>query len=106
MNFLSNPARNRPLRRMALVGLLVAPALATAAPATIVPAEVVIHCQQIQLPSQRAVAELLQIDNLGQAYRARAHLMEDAKRACNRSGVARVRLLGPGAVEHRTAGVN
>ncbi|HSM10572.1 MAG TPA: hypothetical protein VK827_03270 [Lysobacter sp.] len=109
MGFLPGPARNRAASRTAMVAMInlgLAPAMALAAPAAAVPADVVIDCQQIRLPSQRAVAALLQIDNFGQAYRARARLMEAAKRACHRPGVARVRMLPPDAIERRNAGVN
>ena len=109
MDCLPDPARNRAACRTAMVAMInlgLAPALAIAAPAATVPADVVIDCQQIRLPSQRAVAALLQIDNFRQAYRARAHLMEAAKRACHQPGVARVRVLPPDATERNSAGVN
>ncbi|MFC3552295.1 hypothetical protein ACFOLC_14920 [Lysobacter cavernae] len=73
-------------------------ALAVAWPAAVAgsqpqPEKLVLDCDRVALPSQQAVARLTGIDNIGQAYAARADLMAQGQRACQREGVAQVRLL-------------
>lgn len=50
----------------------------------------VIDCEQLKLPTQREVGELLGQHNLGQVYASRAALMAQAHRVCLRDP-ARVR---------------
>ena len=52
-----------------------------------------LDCAHIALPSQVAVARLTGYDNIGQAYAARAKLVAEGQRVCQREGVARVHLL-------------
>ena len=52
-----------------------------------------IQCHAPRLPSQRAVADLLDYRNLGQAYAARSRLMLRAQRSCKQSGSERVRVV-------------
>lgn len=57
------------------------------------PATVTIDCQQMRLPSQRAVAALLGIDNFSQLYDARARLMVMAGRTCKQLNADRIELV-------------
>lgn len=71
-----------------LIALL--PLAAAAAPSQ-TPA-VLVDCARPVLPTQRAVAEMAGIANLGQAYALRTRLMLDVQRAC-KSGAGQVRLV-------------
>lgn len=73
----------------ALLG--VASAYATEAP--IGEPSIVIDCAKPALPSQREVGEMTGQHNFSQVYATRARLMSEAHRACQREGVARVRLV-------------
>ena len=53
----------------------------------------VIDCAKPALPSQREVAEMTGQYNFSQVYATRARLMAEAHRACQREGIARVRLV-------------
>lgn len=57
------------------------------------PATVTIDCKQMRLPSQRAVADLLGIDNFSQLYDARARLMVKAGRTCKQLNADRIELV-------------
>lgn len=80
-----------------VLALLPGIALAAAAGPEPAPAPAVtgiaIDCARVVVPSQRAVSELLGIDNFGQAYRARERLMVNAMRDCQRPGMARLLLV-------------
>lgn len=54
---------------------------------------VVIDCANPALPSQREVGEMTGQSNFGQVYATRARLMSEARRACQRDGISRVRLV-------------
>ena len=51
---------------------------------------IVIDCEQLRLPTQREVGELLDQHNFAQVYASRAALMAEAHRLCRR-GPAQVR---------------
>jgi hypothetical protein len=53
----------------------------------------VIDCAKPALPSQREVGEVTGQYNFSQVYATRARLMSEARRACQREGVTRVRLV-------------
>ena len=53
----------------------------------------VIDCANPVLPSQREVGEMTGQSNFGQVYATRARLMSQARRACQREGATRVRLV-------------
>jgi hypothetical protein len=72
-----------------LAGSLLAPALARAGSDTS-PAQVVIDCAQLKLPTQREVGELLGQHNFAQVYASRVALMAEARRICLR-GPAKAR---------------
>lgn len=55
--------------------------------------DIVVDCTKPSLPSQREVAEMTRQYNFSQVYATRARLMAEARRACQRQGVARVRLV-------------
>lgn len=54
---------------------------------------VVVDCAKPALPSQREVGEMTGQYNFSQVYATRARLMSEARRACQREGVTRVRLV-------------
>lgn len=64
---------------------------ATEAPAS-EPA-IVVDCAKPALPSQREVGEMTGQYNFSQVYATRARLMAEARRACQRKGITRVRLV-------------
>jgi hypothetical protein len=55
--------------------------------------DIVVDCAKPALPSQREVGEMTGQYNFSQVYATRARLMAEAHRACQRDGVARVRLV-------------
>lgn len=80
---------------LALLPLLVsfgaASAHATEAPAG--ESAIVVDCAKPALPSQREVGEMTAQYNFSQVYATRARLMAKARRACQREGITRVRLV-------------
>ena len=56
-------------------------------------ASIVVDCAKPALPSQREVGEMTGQYNFSQVYATRTRLMAEARRACQREGVARVRLV-------------
>ena len=54
---------------------------------------IVIDCAKPARPSQREVGEMTGQYNFSQVYATRARLMSEARRACQREGVTRVRLV-------------
>jgi hypothetical protein len=56
-------------------------------------ASIVVDCAKPALPSQREVGETTGQYNFSQVYATRARLMSEARRACQREGVTRVRLV-------------
>lgn len=85
---------NRRIRfAAALCMACVAPAFAQEGPTTLPPVHVVQYvadCAHPALPTQRQVGEWTGLHNFGQVYAARAGLMGDIARACQRPGVDRV----------------
>lgn len=80
---------------IALLSLLASFGVASAH-ATEVPVgepNIVVDCARPALPSQREVGEMTGQYNFSQVYATRARLMAEARRACQREGVARVRLV-------------
>ena len=81
--------------RLAFLFLLasfgIASAHATEAPAT--EPGIVVDCVKPALPSQREVGEMTGQYNFSQIYATRARLMSEARRACQREGITRVRLV-------------
>ncbi len=68
------------------------------------PVRLVFDCERRALPHQRLVGETLGLHNLGQVYDARARLMAEVGRACQRPGAERVGLvLMDAAVRTRSA---
>ena len=60
------------------------------------PVRLVFDCDRRVLPRQRLVAETLDLHNLSQVYDARARLMAEVGRACQRPGAERVGLVRAG----------
>lgn len=54
---------------------------------------IVVDCAKPALPSQREVGEMTGQYNFSQIYATRARLMSEARRACQREGITRVRLV-------------
>lgn len=54
---------------------------------------IVVDCAKPALPSQREVGEMTGQHNFSQVYATRARLMAEARRACQREGITRVRLV-------------
>ncbi len=52
-----------------------------------------VDCVKPALPSQREVGEMTGQYNFSQIYATRARLMSEARRACQREGITRVRLV-------------
>ena len=52
-----------------------------------------VDCVKPALPSQREVGEMTGQYNFSQVYATRARLMSEARRACQREGITRVRLV-------------
>jgi hypothetical protein len=72
-------------------------AAAQSAPDPMVPT-ITIDCQRPLLPSQKDIARLTGVDNLGQAYTVRTRLMIDTQRACQRNaGIVQLVLANPRA---------
>jgi hypothetical protein len=81
--------------RLALLSLFASFGIASvhATEAPIGQAALVIDCAKPALPSQREVGEMTGQYNFGQVYATRVRLMAEARRACQREGVTRVRLV-------------
>ena len=54
----------------------------------------VFDCEQRSLPSQRQVGAWTGQHNVGQVYATRQRLMGEIARACNRSGIEQVQIIG------------
>jgi hypothetical protein len=54
---------------------------------------IVVDCAKPALPSQREVGEMTGQHNFSQVYATRARLMSEVRRACQRQGITRVRLV-------------
>ena len=72
-----------------LMTAMFAAALPFAATVSHAQGSLTISCASPHLPSQQAVGKLLELDNFGQVYSARARLMQDIQRACHK-GAAQV----------------
>jgi hypothetical protein len=80
--------------RLVTLSLLAPFAIAThAAEAPVAGPAIVVDCAKPALPSQREVGEMTGQYNFGQVYATRARLMAEAHRACQRKGIAQVRLV-------------
>ena len=86
-----------PLRRIsnrcAALLLVLVPAAALAGPDPAAGSGILVSCQTRALPSLRQVSDLTGQFNSYQLHATRARLMAEAGRACQRPGIARVRLL-------------
>jgi hypothetical protein len=80
--------------RLAMLSLLASFGAAThAAEAPVAAPAIVVDCAKPALPSQREVGEMTGQYNFSQVYATRARLMAEAHRACQRKGIAQVRLV-------------
>ena len=66
----------------AILSVSFAAAMPFAAPASHAHDSLAIHCAAPRLPSQQAVAKVLDLHNFGQVYDSRDKLMRYAQRAC------------------------
>ena len=89
---------NRLVPAAALAALLLAQAhaapVALAGESTHGGATLVIACDAALRPSQRAIGNLLGIDNPREAYQARSRVMAQVRSACKLNGVVRVTVRG------------
>jgi hypothetical protein len=89
---------NRLVPAASLAVLLLAPAFAApaafAADASTGAATLVVACDASHRPGQRAIGDLLGIDNPREAYQARSRVMAQVRSACKRPGVVRVTVSG------------
>ena len=81
--------------RLALLSLFVSFGVASvhAAEAPANEPAIVVDCAKPTLPRQREVGGMTGQYNFSQVYATRARLMAEARRACQREGITRVRLV-------------
>jgi hypothetical protein len=87
--------RRTSLFAVALLAICAAPALAQDVPSlpAVQAVPFIADCTHPALPGQRDFADWTGLHNFGHAYAARGQLMAEIGRACQRPGVARVRVV-------------